>query len=132
MEQQRVFVGIDVSKDYLDVALSGASGVERVTNDEAGVEKLCAKLRGMSVELVVMEATGGYQRLALATLVRAGFAAVAVNPRQARDFAKALGLLEKTDQVDARALMMFAERVRPEVRTLPDEATRLFGELLTR
>jgi transposase len=128
----RVFVGIDVSKDYLDVALTGAAAVERFTNDEAGIDELCAKLRSLSVELVVMEATGGYQRLALATLARAGFAAVAVNPRQVRDFARAMGLLEKTDQVDARALMLFAERVRPEVRTLPDEATKLFDELLTR
>jgi transposase len=126
------FVGIDVSKDYLDVAFSDRPGTERVANSEAGIQALSEKLRSLAVQLVVMEATGGYQRLALAALLEAGIAAVAVNPRQARDFAKALGLLEKTDQVDAHALMLFAERVRPELRPLPDAATRLFDELLKR
>jgi transposase len=127
-----IFVGVDVSKDFLDVALSQSGAPERFANSELGIEQLCEKLRGQPVQLVVMEATGGYQRLALAMLLQSGFPAVAVNPRQARDFAKALGLLEKTDQVDARVLRLFAERVRPDVRPLPDESTRSFDELLTR
>src|SRR5688572_9649222 len=99
-----IFVGVDVSKDFLDVALSQSGAPERFANSELGIEQLCEKLRGQPVQLVVMEATGGYQRLALAMLLQSGFPAVAVNPRQARDFAKALGLLEKTDQVDASVL----------------------------
>ena len=79
-----------------------------------------------------MEATGGYERLALATLTQAGFPSVAVNPRQAREFARAMGKLEKTDEVDARMLMLFAERVRPTARPLVDETTRMFDELIAR
>lgn len=128
---QDIFVGIDVSKDYLDVAI-GESPTERYANSEQGATQLCEKLSGYTVKLVVMEATGGYQRLALATLHQRGLPTVAVNPRQVRDFAKAMGVLEKTDQVDARMLRLFAERVRPEVRPIPDEITREFDELLTR
>lgn len=129
---QDVFVGIDVSKDFLDVVIGSSGSVERLSNDEPGVEQLCAKLREHNVQLVVMEATGGFQRLALATLLQRGLPAVAINPRQGRDFARALGLLEKTDRIDARALQLFAERVRPPVRALPDEATQALDELLTR
>lgn len=129
---QDIFVGIDVSKDFLDVAIGSSGAVERIRNDESGVEQLCAKLSEHNVQLVVMEASGGFQRLALATLMQRGIPTVAVNPRQARDFAKALGLLEKTDSVDARALQMFAERVRPAVRPLPDASTSALDELLTR
>lgn len=129
---QEIFVGIDVSKDFLDVAVSHSGSTERFANSEQGVGQLCEKLRDYHVQRVVMEATGGYQRLALALLLQRGFAAVAVNPRQARDFAKALGFLEKTDQIDARTLRLFAERVRPEVRALPDDMTQALDELLTR
>ena len=128
---QDIFVGIDVSKDFLDVA-AGEATVERFANSEQGVTQLYEKLRGFNVQLVVMEATGGYQRLALAMLHQSGLPTVAVNPRQVRDFARAMGVLEKTDQVDARMLRLFAERVRPEVRPVPDEMTRDFDELLTR
>lgn len=127
-----VYVGIDVGKDYLDVALSHEPKARRFTNNDKGVAELAAVLRELPVKLTVMEASGGYQRLALATLLDAGIAAVAVNPRQARDFAKAMGLLEKTDAVDARALMLFAERVRPEVRPQRDAQMLEFHELLMR
>jgi transposase len=125
-----IFVGIDVSKDYLDVACSHEQGTRRFTNDDAGIQQLISLTPG--VTLVVMEATGGYQRLVLASLVEAGLAAVAVNPRQVRDFARAMGTLEKTDQVDARVLMRFAQCVKPQPRPLADETTRLFDELITR
>lgn len=129
----QIYIGIDVSKDYLDVACSHeAPGVQRYANNDDGLTELRESLRDQSVALVVMEATGGYQRLALATLTKAGLPTVAVNPRQVRDFARAAGKLEKTDQVDARVLMLFAERMRPEVRALPDEKTRIFDELITR
>ncbi|PYV16653.1 MAG: IS110 family transposase [Acidobacteria bacterium] len=125
-------VGIDVSKAHLDVAVAGEAGSTRYTNDEDGIAKLVAWLRDGDVERVVLEATGGYQRRVLTALLAAEVPAVAVNPRQARDFAKALGKLEKTDEVDARMLALFAERVRPEVRPLVDETTREFQELLAR
>src|ERR1051325_1452040 len=118
---KEIFVGIDVSKDFLDVACSHEAGVSRYANSHEGLEQLRERLSQFAVGLVVMEATGGYQRLALAGLMSAGFAAVAVNPRQVRDFARAMGKLEKTDQVDARVLMLFSERVRPETRPLADE-----------
>lgn len=127
---QDVFVGVDVSKDFLDVCCNGED--HRWPNDEAGVELLVAQLKSRAPKLVVMEATGGYQRRLLISLLDAGVAAVAINPRQARDFSKALGLLEKTDRIDAKALMLFAERVRPEVRPLSDETTRLFEESVAR
>jgi transposase len=127
-----IFVGIDVSKDFLDVACSHEEGVSRYANSDAGIEQLREHLKPLKVALVVMEATGGYQRLALANLISAGLAAVAVNPRQIRDFARAMGKLEKTDQVDARVLMLFADRVRPEARPLADETTRMFDEVLGR
>jgi transposase len=127
-----VFVGIDVGKDYLDVAFSHESKTHRFRNDDEGIAKLVEVMRKRRIELVVMEASGGYQRIVLATLRNAGIEAVAVNAHRARQFAKALGLLEKTDAVDARALMMFAERVRPEVRPLPDAQTQEFHELLMR
>jgi transposase len=130
--EAEIFVGIDVSKDFLDVACSHDKAVARYPNSDAGIEQLRTHMRSFKVALVVMEATGGYQRLALAGLMSAGLAAVAVNPRQVRDFARAMGKLEKTDQVDARVLMLFAERVRPAARPLADETTRIFDEVLGR
>jgi transposase len=129
---QDLFIGIDVSKDFLDVAIGGSGQVQRLTNDEPGLKQLQDALRDHNVKLIVMEATGGFHRLALATLLQRGLPTVAINPRQARDFAKALGLLEKNDRIDAKALQLFAERVRPPVRALPDQETQAFDELLTR
>jgi transposase len=130
--EAEIFVGIDVSKDSLDVACSHEAQVRRFANNEAGIEQLREHLKLFKVALVVMEATGGYQQLALANLVSAGLPALAVNPRQPRDFARSMGKLEKTDRVDARVLALYAERVRPEMRPLPDEATRQFDEILGR
>jgi len=134
-EQERadeVLVGIDVGKDFLDVMCTGDGAPSRCRNDEEGIGRLVSQLCDRAPSLVVMEASGGYQRRLLIALVEAGIAAVAVNPRQVRDFAKAVGLLEKTDAIDARMLLLFAERMRPEVRALPDETTRLLEELLGR
>jgi len=131
MEHAQVFVGVDVGKQYLDVAI-GREPPRRVGNDEAGIGELLAILRSRPPTLVVMEASGSYHRRLLASLTVAGVAAVAINPRQVRDFAKALGRLEKTDRVDARVLALFAERIRPEVRPVADEQTELLEELLNR
>jgi transposase len=121
MESRRLFVGIDVGKYHVDIALSGEREVSRFKNTDEGIEEILRLLEGRAVELVVLEASGGYERQILASLLGAGIPAVAVNPRQARDYAKALGKLEKTDAVDARMLARFAESVRPPVRSRPSE-----------
>lgn len=131
-ENDPVAVGIDVSKKHVDVAITGESSVIRYSNDEEGVAKLVAAMSARNVSRIVLEATGGYQRTLLAALLGAGLPAVAVNPRQVRDFAKAMGRLEKTDAVDAHVLSVFAERIRPEVRALPDETTQEFQAFLAR
>ena len=110
------FVGIDVSKAALDVAVRPGDTAFRVANDPAGLAELVERLRPMAPALIVLEATGGYEAAAVAALQVAGLPVVAINPRQARDFAKATGRLAKTDRIDAEALAHFAEAVRPEPR----------------
>lgn len=126
------FVGIDVSKATLDVYLHEARSGFTVANDEAGLKGLAERLVGVAPELIVLEATGGYERLCAASLARAGFAVAIVNPRQVRSFAIATGVLAKSDKVDARVLAHFAAAVRPEVRALPDEQREALDELLGR
>ena len=116
-----IYVGIDVGKTKVDVAVVGRPEVRTFTNDDEGIGQILKLLDGQNVGRVVMEATGGYQRQLLASLLGHGVSAVAVNPRQARDFAKAMGHLEKTDRVDAQSLALFAERIQPEVRPMLDE-----------
>ena len=127
-----VFVGLDVAKATLDVALRPSGERWSVSNDEAGVAALVDRLRPLPPTLVVCEATGGFERAAIAMLAAAGLPVVVANPRQIRDFARATGQLAKTDQIDAAILALFAERVRPTPRPLPDEAAQLLDALLTR
>jgi transposase len=112
------FVGIDVSKDRLDVALRPTGERFSVDNTDPGVERLIRRLVEVSPALIVLEATGRYHRLALGELLAAGLSAIAINPRQARDFARAIGVLAKTDRIDAAVLAEFADKIRPEVRTI--------------
>ena len=126
-----VFAGIDVSKARLDVAVEGAPPFA-VGNTPEGVADLVARLRAVGPALVVLEATGGLELPAVAALAAAGLAVAAINPRQARDFARATGRLAKTDAIDAAVLAHFARAVRPDVRPLPDEAARELGALLDR
>src|SRR3954469_6090942 len=105
------FVGIDVSKAALDVAIRPDGATFRVANDPTGFAELIGRLRPLSPALVVLEATGGYEAPALAALQAAPTPAAAINPRQARDFARATGRLAKTDQIDAEALAHFADAV---------------------
>lgn len=123
MEVTPLFVGIDVSKARLDVAIHPWDETESVNHDRAGIELLVKRFQEIGPVLIVMEATGGYERKLLRALASAELPAVAVNPRQVRDFAKATGQLAKTDRIDARVLARFAEAVRPAVRALPDEIT---------
>jgi transposase len=127
-----IFVGVDVSKDWLDVAISSTDTEVRFSNDERGVAQLVTLVAAQERTLVVMEATGGYERLATASLLKALLQVAVVNPRQVRDFAKSTGQLAKTDKLDAGILARFAEAVRPEIRPLPDALAQAFGELIAR
>ncbi len=126
------YIGIDVSKATLDVASLPNGESWTVTNDDLGLAELTPRLVALAPALVVLEASGGFEMLAAITLAKAGLPIAVVNPRQVRDFAKALGRLAKTDALDAGILAEFAQRVRPEPRPLPDEAAQLLDSLLTR
>jgi transposase len=127
-----VFVGIDVARQSLDIATRPTGDRWRVGNDSEGISALVARLRGLKPVLIVLEATGGLQVPVLAALGSVGLPVAAVNPRQVRDFAKAVGKLAKTDALDAQVLAHFAEAVRPAVRPLPDAATLELSALVTR
>lgn len=127
-----VFVGIDVAKEKVDVAVRPTGEKWEARNDEQGRKELVQRLRTLSPTLVVLEATGGYEvELALA-LTDASMAVRIVNPRQVRDFAKGKGLLAKTDGLDAGILAEYAETYQPEARALPDEEAREMAALLSR
>jgi transposase len=127
-----MFVGIDVSKQRLDVHARPSGEEWSVTNDAKGHAELVVKLVLLSPTLVVMEATGGYQATVAAELGASKLPVAVVNPRQVRDFAKATGRLAKTDAIDAAALAHFAESIRPEPRPMPDELTVELQALVTR
>src|SRR2546427_292028 len=117
------FVGIDVAKAELVIAIRPSGDRWTVTNDEAGIQTLGKRLRRHAPALIVLEATGGYERAAVAALAAARLPLVVANPRQVRDFARATGQLAKTDRIDADILALFAERVRPAPRELPELGT---------
>lgn len=131
-QAQRSYVGVDVSKERLDVAFRPTGKSCWFPNDLGGIDGLVRRLLEERPTLVVLEASGGYERLAATALAARGLAVAVVNPRQARDFAKATGRLAKTDALDAQSLARFAEAVRPEPRVLPDEETLLLSEILDR
>ncbi len=126
------FVGIDVAKAWRDVAVRPSGAQWRVANAEAELPALVARLRTLDRRPVVLEATGGYERAAVASLAAAGLPVVGLNPRQVRDFAKATGRLAKTATLDAPVLAHFAEAVHPEPRPLSAEATQQLAALLER
>ncbi|CAN5240702.1 IS110 family transposase [soil metagenome] len=127
-----MLIGIDVAK--AELVMGSRPGGERwtVVNDERGVGSLVDRLREESPELIVLEATGGYELLCVAALAAAALPVVVVNPRQVRDFARATGQLAKTDRIDADILALFAERVQPAVRALPDAEAQELDALLAR
>jgi transposase len=132
MAEPTLFVGIDVSKAHLDVALRPSGAAFRLANDPAGLAELVARLTPLSPALVVLEATGGYETPAVAACQAAGLPVAAVNPRQARDFAKGVGQLAKTDRIDAAVLAHFAEAVRPQARPAESQERLALDALLTR
>jgi transposase len=129
-----MLIGIDVAKAELVVAARPTGERWAVANDERGIRTLVERLRAAAprVELIVLEATGGYELLCVGALAAAGLPVVVANPRQVRDFAKATGQSAKTDRIDADVLALFAERVRPAVRALPDADAQELDALLGR
>lgn len=132
MSKDAGFVGIDVSKAQLDVHVRPSNETLSVSYDEEGLNQLVAQLKKLRPALIVVEATGGIEAQLVALLGARALPVVVINPRQVRDFARATGELAKTDRIDAAMLSLFAERLRPEVRPLPDDAARDFEARLTR
>lgn len=131
-DDKELFVGIDVSKHQLDVSIRPTGDEFQVGNDDEGITELVDRMKRLSPFLIVVEATGGYETAVASALGIAGLSLAIVNPRQARDFAKSLGRLAKTDRIDASMLAHFGEATRPEPRNLPDEQTILLQSLLVR
>ena len=132
MEGEARFVGIDVSKAQLDVAVRPTGKRWVLPYDETGIEGLIPQIVDLEPALVLLEATGGLELPLVAALAAAALPGVVVNPRQVRDFAKATGTLAKTDTLDAGVLAHFADAVRPEVRPLKDAETQVLNSLTAR
>lgn len=132
MTSTAIFVGIDIAKADFVVACRPDGTTWTATNDAAGISVTLERVRMMSPALIVLEATGGYETPLVAALAAAGLPVVVANPRQVRDFAKATGQLAKTDRLDAHLLALFAERVQPTPRPLPDAERQQLNALVTR
>ncbi|MFQ5936141.1 MAG: IS110 family transposase [Acidiferrobacterales bacterium] len=126
------FVGIDISKARLDVAILPGNESFSVPNDDTGITALVKRLKAVRPRLIVLEATGGLEMAVTAALALAQLPVVVVNPRQVRDFAKATGALAKTDRIDAHTLARFGEAVRPEIRPLKDAELTALDALVAR
>jgi transposase len=126
------FVGIDVAKDSMEVTAHGGKEHWAYANDEYGLVKLAAKMKRLSPVLIVLEATGGYEVMIAAELRSRGFPVAVVNPRHIRDFARSVGILAKTDALDAKVIARYAATVQPTPRALPDEETQRLGAIIMR
>ena len=127
-----IYVGVDVSKDRLDVHVRPSAEAFVVARDGKGLEELVERLRTLAPHLIAVEATGGFETIVAAAVAGAGLPLVVVNPAQVRHFAQAVGKRAKTDPIDAAVIAHFVEAVKPELRALPDEAQRLLAELVGR
>ena len=132
MEQESVYVGIDVSKNHVDVAVRPTGQTWTISNDESGIRELVSRLNALGPAIVVLESTGGLELPSVAALAAAALPVAIVNPRQVRDFARATGTLAKTDALDAVALAHFVDAVRPVVRPLRDAETQVLSSLVAR
>jgi transposase len=132
MSSTPVTIGIDVAKAQLDIAVRPTGEQWQVPNDEAGIAALVARLQPLAPTLIVLEASGGWETLVASTLAEAGLPVAVVNPRQVRDFARAIGQLAKPAALDAQVLARFAEVVQPTPRPLPDAEQQALAALLTR
>lgn len=128
----QVFIGIDISKDHLDLCLMPGDQCLTFANDANGLDQLTERLSAEVSPVIVMEATGGYDVPIAAALLSKGLPAAIVNPKRVRDFARAMGRLAKTDSIDAHVLARFAQEMKPEIRSLPNEKERFIKELVSR
>lgn len=127
-----IVVGIDVSKDRLDVAVAPSGDVFQVVNSQAGVDGLASRLKSISADVVALEATGGFETLAVAALSSAGLAVIVVNPAQVRSYANAIGRRAKTDPIDAVVIAAFVMATKPEIRPLKDLETQALSAIVAR
>jgi transposase len=127
-----VFIGIDVSKDRLDICVRPSGETFVVTRDDQGLGRLFERLRALHPILVAPEATGGYEAVVAGALAAEHLPLAVINPRQIRDFARSMGKLAKTDRLDAAAIAHFAEAIRPPARPVADAEAPALGELVTR
>ena len=132
MSHSSCFIGIDVSKDRLDVAIRPTNEKMLFANEDDSIDMLIKRLQPFRPAIILMEATGSYHQLLLGRLLAADLPAIAINPRQARDFARAIGRLAKTDRIDADVLAEFADKIRPELRPVADDATQQLDAICTR
>ena len=126
------YIGIDVAKDRVDIAVRPTGQSWSVSYEEEEVEKLVARLQGLEPAAVILEATGGLELTLVAALAAASLPVAVINPRQVRDFAKSTGQLAKNDRLDAQVLAHFGEAIHPPMRALRDADTQVFGAMLAR
>lgn len=132
MMEERICVGVDISKSTLDVAVSNFREARQFANDDKGIGGAVCYIASLKPAGIILEATGGLEMPLAAALQAASLPVVIINPRQVRDFARATGALAKTDAIDARILALFGVRIKPQIRILPDKLTCEMGNLLTR
>ena len=132
MDGDKVFIGVDISKDSLDMVAYPTGQIWQYKNSKGGIAKAIAKLRGLELKLIVMEATGGLEKPLCEALFQAGLPAAIVNPRRIRDFGRSMGILAKTDKLDAKVMAYFAAKIEPAPRPVQDEASQKLENLLTR
>ena len=132
MSNEEIYVGIDVSKAQLDIAVRPTQDQWNYPNSNPGIARLTKRLNRLNPQLIVLEATGGYEIPLTAALAAGQLPVVVINPRHARDFARSTGRLAKTDSLDAQVLAHFADAVRPQVRPLPDERVQELASIVSR
>ena len=132
MTEETVCVGVDIAKNTLDVADSNSKETRQFNNDQQGITSAVSYIAGLKPARIILEATGKYEMPLAAELQSKRLPVVIANPRQVRDFARATGVLAKTDRIDARILALFGMQVKPEVRLLPDQKARDMSSLLAR
>lgn len=131
-QQQDVFVGIDVSKDRLDVAVGRENRLDQVGNDRKGIARLVGELRRKNPSLIVVEATGGYEKAVVTSLFSAGLPVARVSPQRVHQYARARGILAKTDRIDAGNLADYGEHIRPRLYVAKDKEVEHLSAILTR
>jgi len=132
MTEEAICVGVDIAKKTLDIAVSNLKETRQFNNDHQGITAAVHYISSLKPARIVLEATGHYEMPLAASLHTSRLPVVVVNPRQVRDFARATGVLAKTDSIDARILALFGLQVKPEIRLLPDQKAREMGNLLAR